>query len=360
MREPFVRPGGLHTYVRGLADGQEAIGLVPIVIDNVTSRGHYSVARGSLALAADALQSPDTTIHYHFAHSAWPFLYRTRPPWSHCKRVFHFHGPWFREGAVQGDPKRRRFAKFVIEALVYRRFEQFFTTSNSFRERLAHDFKIAPSRISTVHPGVDSRRFNTNDSRAVARRKLGIATDAALVVSVRRLEPRMGLDLAIRAIASMAGVELAIAGDGSERPALENLAEKLCIRDRVHFLGRVSGEQLPSVYRAGNVSVVPTRALEGFGMVVLESMASGTPVVATRVDGLAEALGPFASEWTTTPDSVQDITDKLRLAISDTSLSASARSYAIGQTNDKMASNIEHVLDTRTSARRISLRRRTL
>ena len=119
-----------------------------------------------------------------------------------------------------------------------------------------------------------------------------------MAVSVRRLVPRMGLDVLVDAWsvvveAANVPVLLLIAGDGPSRSALEAQVERLGLTDYIRFIGRVDDASLVSLYRAANVSVVPSVSLEGYGLVVLESLATGTPVVASAVGGLSEAVGGF-------------------------------------------------------------------
>jgi glycosyltransferase involved in cell wall biosynthesis len=89
-------------------------------------------------------------------------------------------------------------------------------------------------------------------------------------------------------------VRLAIAGTGPERSSLEDLADRLGLGGRVAFMGKVPDADLAAFYAAGDLCVVPTRELEGFGYVALESLAAGTPVLATAVGGLVDLVGAFA------------------------------------------------------------------
>ena len=152
---------------------------------------------------------------------------------------------------------------------------------------------------TTVAPaGVDLERFSPardDDQRRRCRSALGLPDDGEpLLLSVRRLVPRMGLSDLLRAVTRLAGegchTRLAIAGDGPERPRLLALANQLGIADAVSFLGRVPDDQLPDLYRAADVFVLPTRSLEGYGMVTAEALASGLPVVATEAGASGEVL----------------------------------------------------------------------
>ena len=112
----------------------------------------------------------------------------------------------------------------------------------------------------------------------------------ALVVS--RLAPEKGVDLAIEAC-RIAGLELVVAGDGPERPRLEQLAaagETDGPAGRVRFVGRVGDAALATLRATASVAVVPSRSAETFGLAAAEAMAAGLPVAATRVGALPELL----------------------------------------------------------------------
>ncbi|HTE05467.1 MAG TPA: glycosyltransferase family 4 protein, partial [Planctomycetota bacterium] len=150
--------------------------------------------------------------------------------------------------------------------------------------------------------GVDLRHFapaRDVDAARAAAAVFGLPADGTpLLLSVRRLVPRMGLPDLIDAAALLAvrGVSchVVIAGTGPEREALEARARAAGQAGRCTFLGRVDEGLLPELYRAASIFVLPTRGLEGFGMATAEALASGLPVVATDVGANAEVLAGVA------------------------------------------------------------------
>src|SRR5438105_14076750 len=108
----------------------------------------------------------------------------------------------------------------------------------------------------------------------------------------------MGLDILVEAWAIVVRAHqdavLALVGDGESRGSLERMALQLGLSDNIRFLGKVDDRELVHWYRAADVSVIPSVALEGFGLVILESLACGTPVIGTDVGGIPEALRPLA------------------------------------------------------------------
>jgi glycosyltransferase involved in cell wall biosynthesis len=145
---------------------------------------------------------------------------------------------------------------------------------------------VPADRVTVLRNGVDLQKFRPVD-RAEARRALGFERPTLLAVG--HLIPRKGVDLAIRALPSLSGCGLEIVGSGPEEARLRALAAELGVADRVRFAGRVAQEQLPSWYTAADALVLASDR-EGWANVLLESMACGTPVIATNVWGNPEVV----------------------------------------------------------------------
>ena len=159
------------------------------------------------------------------------------------------------------------------------------TVSGALRER-AIEVGIDARKIAVLRNGVDLDQFTPQD-REAARRQFGAS--GFTVVSVGNLVPLKGHDLTIEAVASIPDATLLIAGGGPLRDALGARAAALGVADRVKLLGEVQHQQLARLYSAADVSVLMSER-EGWANVLLESMACGTAVVATRVGGNAEAI----------------------------------------------------------------------
>jgi teichuronic acid biosynthesis glycosyltransferase TuaC len=145
----------------------------------------------------------------------------------------------------------------------------------------------SPAKVSVVEHGVDLKLFSPPADRAALRRRMGI--EAPTLLSVGHLIDRKGHDFAIRAIASLPDVRLMIAGDGPRDAALRALATSLGVAGRVDFLGHVDQDVLPDLYGAADVTVSCSDR-EGIANVLLESLACGTPLVATPVWGSPEVV----------------------------------------------------------------------
>ena len=159
------------------------------------------------------------------------------------------------------------------------------------RDAMAGLYGADPGKVRLAPCGVDLDRFRPMDQKEV-RRQLGLNGEK-LLLYVGRVEPLKGLDLLVETAAQMEagdeGVRMMVVGGGGpgepETDRVRRLAEDRQVDDLIEFVGRVDQEQLPLYYNAADVCLVPSY-YESFGLVALESMACGTPVVASRVGGL--------------------------------------------------------------------------
>lgn len=150
---------------------------------------------------------------------------------------------------------------------------------------------VAQHRVTVLRNGVDLqlfRPFGDEMERAEARGKFGMGQGPALV-SVGQLIERKGHHLIIGALPQLPGATLFIAGDGPDRAKLQSLAAELGVADRVRLPGVVPHAELPSLYAAADISILAS-SREGWANVLLESMACGTPVVASRIWGTPEVV----------------------------------------------------------------------
>jgi glycosyltransferase involved in cell wall biosynthesis len=232
----------------------------------------------------------------HFALYTFPILDRL----GDLPLVIHFHGPWALESKAEGAGKLSVWGKWVIEKLVYQRANGFIVLSEAFRQILHKTYDVPLDKIFVVGGGINTAEFNLDLSIAQAREKLGWQQNRRIILCVRRLVHRMGLENLIAAIAKVRqkypDVLLLIAGKGAIADALRSQIQELQLEDHVQLLGFVSDQDLAIAYRAAELSIVPTVALEGFGLIVIESLAAGTPVLGTPIGGIPEILNPFNAD----------------------------------------------------------------
>ena len=148
------------------------------------------------------------------------------------------------------------------------------------------------------------------------------------IVFLGRLVSDKGVDLLLRSFAEMQRPtwRLTIIGDGPERPALEHLAQRLGIRQTVHFCGALQGEPLVHVLNQHQLMVIPSRWREPFGVVALEGLACGCVVLASDGGGLPDAVGPAGLLFQR--ENQQDLTRQLQSLIEDSALRGRLRQQA--------------------------------
>jgi glycosyltransferase involved in cell wall biosynthesis len=138
-----------------------------------------------------------------------------------------------------------------------------------------------------------------------------------------RLKYRKGVDVLLQALArtpATGKVQLVIVGDGEERAALEVLSDQLGVTERVRFLGTVTGPAKAYLLQNARFGVVPSRQWESFGLVVLEGYASGLPMIATNLPGLADLIDPETTGLLVAPESPEPLATALQRLFDDDAL----------------------------------------
>ncbi len=240
--------------------------------------------------------------HTHFAYSAHGPLGVLPPVVPHVRT---FHGAWHDEGYVEDKQNSHGFKSYAVmqgHYVLRRGIEQ----QNLRRSRAAlvlSDYskcellrlRFPPERITVVPGGADIARFvPASGGKAGIRASLGLPEDRPILLSIRRLAPRMGLDNLIHAMPAVLARRpetlLLVGGRGPERASLEQLIANLGLADSVRLLGFIPDDTLAQHYQAADAFVLPTVALEGFGLVTAEALACGIPVLGTDAGATPEIL----------------------------------------------------------------------
>lgn len=222
----------------------------------------------------------------------------------------------------------------ILERFALRRASRILVLSAFSRSLVLDELPAAEPRIEVVGGGVDTAFFSPAQSRDALRQRLGINPDRSILLTVRRLVSRMGVETLIDAVAllreQMPRVQLIIVGEGELRKSLEERRDRLGLRGSVQFLGPVSDTALRDWYRAADLFVLPTVAYEGFGLVTAEALACGTPVVGTRVGATAELLTPLDEGLLTSAADAQSLAETVarELLGNDKDRRAQCRHYA--------------------------------
>lgn len=307
-------PGGLDRYVyelaHHLAAGGDRITLYGLDLPEADSNAVKLVNLGPqdsplwrrlwfarqkfLSQKADRLDA----INLHFALYSLPLLLNLP---KKVPVTFNFHGPWALESEKEGENQLAVFLKqWLVEKTVYRRCDRFIVLSQAFGKILHQEYQVPWSQIHVIPGGVDLSRFQANLSRQQARSQLDWPQDRLILFTPRRLVNRMGLDQLLIAIAQIKpripDVWLAIAGKGPLKDTLMQQVVELGLEEHVKFLGFLPDHLLPVAYQAAELSIMPSQALEGFGLTLIESLACGTPALCTPVGGMPEILTPFSPD----------------------------------------------------------------
>jgi D-inositol-3-phosphate glycosyltransferase len=243
------------------------------------------------------------------------------------------------EALAAGDRPEPR-ARVIGEEQVVAEADRLIANTDEEARQLVRLYGADPARTLVIPPGVDLERFAPGD-RAAARRVVGVAADALVLLFVGRIQPLKAPDVLLHAAAEMLAADPALrdrlrvhvvgapSGSGLDAPKqLEQLAVGLGIADVVRFFPPQPPERLAEHYRAADVAVVPSHN-ESFGLVALEAQACGTPVVAAAVGGLRTAVRDGVSGVLVDGHDPRDYATAVRTVLARRELlSAGARRHA--------------------------------
>jgi D-inositol-3-phosphate glycosyltransferase len=227
-------------------------------------------------------------------------------------------------GALESDARIRGERQAMAAA------DQVVAATPAERYDLQWLYELRSERVSVIPPGVDLQLFHPMP-KAEARAALGLPIDEHLLLYVGRIEALKGIDTLIHAVARLkkenpvsdfkaliigGDVEESLEGAGGEMARLRVLVGQLGLNDAISFLGSRRQQQLPIYYGAADVLVMPSYS-ESFGMVALEAMACGRPVVASHVGGLAYLVQDGQTGFHVQEGNAQQMAARLAELLSD-------------------------------------------
>lgn len=218
--------------------------------------------------------------------------------------------------------------RIATERAVTATAERIVVASDHERQLLMTLYGARPETIAVVPCGVDLDLFMPMDKDA-ARRRLGLRDGERIILFVGRIEPLKGIDILISAAAQLHEEEnfrvLIVGGDAraeAQIAELRRLAQELDVDHHISFVGAVEHSELPMYYNAADVCVVPS-FYESFGLVAVESMACGTPVVASRVGGLTTTISDGETGYLIPWRCPEPFAERLELLLDNDELRAS-------------------------------------
>jgi len=384
--------GGMNVYVRRLAEGlaardvevdvftrQECLDCEPEqeftpgarlitvragpgrVISKGELAGYAPCFAGNLSryIARRGIQYDVIHSHYWLSGLAAQALRTSHQPVVH---MFHTLGRvkrHYQPDAGANDPASRDYGEL---RLLRSRDTLVFSTDSEVDdvERL---YGVRPQSVAIIPPGVDASFFAPVD-RGAARRALGL-TSEAVIVFVGRMDPAKGVDLLLAATSILreghaADIRVVIVGgdDGNrdavahrELERLKGIARRLGVEHVVRFDGLVPQTRLPAYYAAADVCAVPSR-YESFGMVALEALSAGRPVVGFRSPGLEQTVQDGRSGFLVPSGDVEALAGALGTLVSDRQLARrmgltareSARRFSWERVADQTLQLYEHLL----------------
>ncbi len=205
------------------------------------------------------------------------------------------------------------YSYFIAQKPLLRRAGRIVTVSRKAAEDLRKWYGTAAAgKCITVYNGVDTTVFHPDDeARNLIRERFNLDPQTLLLLSLGRLTHEKGYHLIIEALAilreRLPAIKLMLVGEGENLAALQGMARRLMVADRVIFPGPVENRETASYYNAADLFLFPTLTVEGLPFVLLEAMACGKPVIATDRGGNREAVRNGQNGILISPGSSQKI-----------------------------------------------------
>jgi len=300
-------------------------------------------------------------IHSHYWLSGWA-AHKLQQAWGGPPIVQMFHTLGRMKNRIARSQSERESAlRIETEQQIMNWADILVAATPAERIQLIWLYNADMRKIRVVPPGVDVEHFQPVPRR-VARQIIGIPEHAQLLLFVGRIEPLKGVDTLLRAIAilkdrmgddierlclSVIGGSLDDEDDEDvELRRLRALSDELGLENFVTFLGAKSQDTLQYYYSAAEAVIMPSH-YESFGMVALEAMACGTPVVASEVGGLAYLVQDGLTGFHVPADDPEELAGRIHLMLQNDELrremSSVARSYAQGYSWPRIADQIEQI-----------------
>lgn len=311
-------------------------------------------------------------VHSHYWLSGWVGRELARERGLPTVHMFHTLGR-MKDLVARSEEQKETETRIHVEGELMRDMQRIVAATPLDKQQMVDLYGADPNKIVVIPLGVDLTMFRPIPCEQ-ARHAIGLDLPNVchMILFVGRLDPLKGLDTLLRAMCKLTEMEpelakswclAVIGGDVDERgtgltdelECLDKLKEEVGLRDLVIFLGSRAQDTLPYYYSAAEVVVVPSH-YESFGLVALEAMACGTPVIASRVGGLQHTVEDGVTGFLVPAAEPEALAEKLRLLLQDSELRRQlgqnarqrAETYTWTAVADRIADLYEELWDHQT------------
>lgn len=266
---------------------------------------------------------------FDLVHLHYPFFFGAESMWLRSLTGGHPYVVTYHQDVLFAG--LLRFAEAAHHRLLGRRVlrgaRRVLATSWDYAQasRLQELISRQPGLVDELPNGVDTARFHPGVKGEALRERYGLRPEDRVVLFVGALDRAhyfKGVSLLLQSLArlprDLRGTRLLVVGEGNLRPAYQQQAAALGLQDQVTFCGRVPDEELPGHYALCDCLVLPSTTMgEAFGVVLLEAMASGKPVVASNLPGVRSAVSDGVDGLLASPCDPSDLAEKLEALLGD-------------------------------------------
>lgn len=239
--------------------------------------------------------------------------------------IYYFHSPWHEEYLIKKRTTNKKLGtqdRLIssimkkVEKSILLRSNKVIVLSDYMRKKVSQIHGYPQDSIKIIPGGVDLNRFHLPvGGKTIVKQELDLTHDKTIFLTIRNLVPRMGLESLIEAFncsqVLRKKARLLLGGKGFLETNLKEMVKLANLKDTVNFLGYIPDEDLSKFYQTSDYFILPTKNLEGFGLVILESMACGTPVIGTPVGAIPEVIGAFDGKLVFKGTGWEDLKEKL-------------------------------------------------
>jgi len=264
-----------------------------------------------------------------YAHTPVPFLADLIARISPRRTVLHYHNDLIKDNFILDAICRLYY--FVVGNQTLKKVRRIIASSKYYAENSEY-LKNHLNKITYISPGVDLNHFNTKvKGKRLSEKSL------FFLAQLDKTHAHKGLDYLLQAVgvvkSTYPGIHLYVGGNGDNIDYYKSISQKLQIEDNVTFLGFVNEEDLPKYYKSVDITILPTyNRAEGYGMVLAEANACGTPIIGSKIGGIPAVIMDNYNGLLVPPKNVEELAKAIERILSNEKLAK-----ALGSNGAKLA-----------------------